>query len=132
MRKLVYIASASKGDRLLLRDFVEVLKASGFFIFAPGLGFHGLEETPEIRGRIMAVCSYAILHSGVFVAFYEGVGSEGTWDEYQMAQVYRIPRAVFVSGPWKFDAKDNTVFRMTVDLIGWLDELQKDTSDTKG
>jgi len=92
--KRVYVASASKGSRGLLRLYVNAL-ASHHFVFAPMLGFNGMEN-PEIREYGMAACFYMVREwSEVVIALNENVETKGVWEEVELAELMTIPMCIF-------------------------------------
>ena len=94
----VYLASASKGDRELLRKIAFQITAGGrAMVFAPCLAFVGI-ETPELRPIILDICFDTIREwAEDLYILDEGIPSEGCNAERNLARRCRIP--VFIVRP---------------------------------
>lgn len=93
--KRAYLASASKGDRDLLRQAAEHLTDAGYMVFAPCLGFCG-EETTTLRPHIMDVCLSTLRRwAQILFVLDEGIPSEGCEIERKLAEEIGIPTARF-------------------------------------
>lgn len=82
----VYLASASKGDRELLRKVAKLITDNGqAIVFAPCLAFVGI-ETPENRPVIIKVCLNTITEwAEQLYILDEGIPSEGCDQERVLA-----------------------------------------------
>jgi hypothetical protein len=126
MKKLVYLASASRGDRACLHSLAMRISNEGFMVFAPCLGWHGT-ETEQVRSRILNSGLDVLRRCGIFVGFYEGVKTAGLWTEYDLSSKLNIPRCVFTQDMQLGASLTFPVISSFVDLKEWLHGLQKNS-----
>ena len=128
----IYLASASCGDRDHLREIAKSISNMGHFIFAPCLGFVGI-ETPTLREQVMLSCLRMVKEwPEVLVVFYEGLESFGIWDEVVEAVDRGILVGFLFTNKWQVDERlllINKFYRLS-DLGVWLNELQENTRDS--
>ena len=125
MKKLLYLASASHGDREKLRELQLLLSTSSFMVYSPCLGFCGT-ESESLRSRIMAHCLRMVSDSDVFLGYLEGAPTDGLWQEVALAQEAHKPLAFLVTQrvyaiPTKY--VNENVFFDSKHVSRWLHEL---------
>jgi len=124
--ELIYIASASAGNRRDLWFIATAVNRSGHFVFVPMLGFMGKEDD-HAREVGLDACFWLIKHWATkFTVFYEGISSVGIWDELKFAYKNGIPCAVIISDkkiPFPILPIGVAEIRDAEQLKRWLDEL---------
>jgi len=101
--KLVYLASASKGNRYSLWMVAKAIESLGCCVYAPLLGFIG-QETPLIRKRMMKNCLEVIKFCDVFAFLWEGVETKGAWKELEVAEASGMPRVILNPNKMSIDS----------------------------
>lgn len=127
MKKLVYLASASSGDRVKLHNLALQLTNSTRIVYSPCLGFFG-QEDERTRKLIMNHCLRTVADSDVLVAYLEEfVPTQGVWEELRQVLESSKPACFLVEQrvfavPTMFSSFP--VWYTPFQVIKWLNELK--------
>lgn len=124
--KKIYLASASLGDRILLKAVADRL-ADEHVLYVPMLGFMGIDETaPAFRSQVMDIDIRILKEwAEVLVILFEGLASIGIWEEALAMDILHRPVAIFRTRSWTIPdtAEHFACFGFMEKIEEWLNGL---------